>query len=211
MAITSFNNKKKRVGLFQLFRGIFIAEKQVKGITESKREFGKNIILCKGTPDPVMRLKYLDAAEEAFNKGKTLIYEMKAHQAKLFNREEQGEDVILESELEDMAAYISGLRIINKIAVEGYLYGGAIEKWTELLTWLGFDNPKVTMSFAISKLWKVIVIKDSVCRQLDDLPPDIIKKQQGARKILEKMGGKLYYKAAPSFGTRIIVMLPSKD
>ncbi|MDP3791239.1 MAG: ATP-binding protein [Candidatus Omnitrophota bacterium] len=204
------NNKKKRIGLFQLFKEIFIAERLSREIEKSKQEMGKNLMALRGLSDPVARLKCLEETEKYFNKGKALMYEMKERQTFLPSFEAR-QDAALESELEDWGALISGLRIINKIAVEGYLHGDAIEKWTELLTYLGFNNPKVMISFTLRKLWKIIIIKDPVCRQLDDLPPDKIKKQQGIRKILERMGGKFYYKAAPSFGTRITVMLPSND
>ena len=72
----------------------------------------------------VARLKCLEEAEKYFNKGKALMYEMKERQTFLPSFEAR-QDTALESELEDMGAYISGLRIINKIAVEGYLHGGA--------------------------------------------------------------------------------------
>lgn len=204
-------NKKKRIGLFQLWREIFIARKLVREIEESKQEMGKNFMALKGLSDPVARLKCLEEAEKNFNKGKALMYEMKDRQVRLPNFKGQ-EDPALESELEDWGAYISGLRIINKIAVEGYLHGGAIEKWSELLTWFGFDNPKVAMSFTMRKLWKIIIIRDPVCRQVDDLPPLVIKRQHAIKKILQQMGGKFYYKASPSFGGTIVtIMIPTKE
>lgn len=192
--------------------GNIYCRKQIQQIEETKQEFGKNIMLCQKTSDPIARLKYLEEAEKAFDKGKVLMYETRDRQMRLPNFEPRDGETALYSELEDWTALISGLRIINKIAVEGYLHGGAIEKWTELLSWFGFNNPKIAISFTLSTLWKIVIIRDPVCRQLDDLSPDIIKKQQAIRKILQKMGGKFYYKASPSFGgTVLTVMIPTNE
>lgn len=205
----------KRVRLFQLWKEIFTSKKQIREIEEAKQELGKNLNICRETSDPVERLKSLDAAEANLNKVKTLIYQMKERQTALFDREVKSKDIRTESEFEDLRAYISALRIVNKIGIEGYLHGGAIEKWTELLTWLGFDSPKIGLSVTLriteEKNWKVIIIKDSAYRQFDDMSPEIIKRQKALRKVFDQMGCRFYYQTAPSSGTKITIMIPSNS
>jgi len=207
--------KAKRVGLFQLWNEIFIARRQIKEIEEAKRELGKNLISLRGMTNPIAGLKYLEEAEKNFDRARALIYQMKERQARFRNIGMRKEDIIIESQFEDMAAYISGVKLIVKIAVDGYVRGDALGEWTQLLTWFGFDSPKVEMSVTLEtidqKIWKLITIKDAKYRPLDAMSPNIIKRQKGIRELFERMGYKFYYQAEPSFGTTITVMMPSKD
>ena len=210
--------KLKPIGLCRLWKEASIGKNQGIQIEETKCELIKNLTILQGVSDPVEGLKYLEEAEKYIKTAKILLKQMKERQKDLYEEidpQMQREQTIAESQFDEMLEYISGLRVMVKIAVESMIQGSTIGKWGDLITWFNFDSPAMELSVTEETIeqkdWKVIIIQDPKCRYRDDLPANIIKRHQGIKDLFERMGGKYYYQAAPSIGTKIILMLPSNN
>jgi len=205
----------KKIGIFKLWKEILISRREAMEIREAKRALVECLTALKEISDPTQGLRYLENAERNIEKTKKLFEQMKERQKNLFKETDftaEKEQVIAESQFEDMASYISGLRLLVTIAVEGKTHDGIIAKMGELISWFGLDSSTVKLSVTIENIGqkdrKLIIIKDDKCRMWDDMTANIRKRHQGVREVFERTGGGFFYHADPLSGTKITIMMP---
>ena len=212
-------NKKeefRKKSIFKNVREIFAYTRQMRQIKAAHLAVKNNLACLKTVTDFTLILKHLDETENILNKAKLSINQTRERSKRVFpetSSQDQRDEIIAESQLEDTVGYISGLKLLVKILIENKTQEGVLEKMGDLITWFGFDGPQVelfvTEEVIEQKKWKTITMKDAAkCRPWDDMLANIRRRHQGIREIFERAGGKFYYQVTPLEGTKVILMMP---
>lgn len=207
--------KLKQMGLFQLWKEIFIGRRQTRRIEALNFALENNLASLREVTDFTLALRYLDESEELINRAKLLLSQMKERQKRLFEEpdpQRQREEIIAQSQLEEISEFVSGLKLIIKILLEGKTQEDVLDKMGDLISWLGFENPQVNLFVTEETIdqdkWKVITIESTEFRAWDDLPANIRRRRSELKGIFERAGAKYYYQASPAQGTMIKLMVP---
>lgn len=207
--------KLKHMGLFQLWKELFNSKRQTRRIEEVNQALKRNLALLKEVSDLSLALRYLNESEEILKRMKLLLSQMKERQKRLFEEpdpQEQREKIIAKSQLEDIAEYISGLKLMIKILLEGKTQEDVLDKMGDLISWLGFENPQVNLFVTEETIdqdrWKVITIESAEFRAWDDLPANIRRRHSELKEIFERIGARFCYQTSPAQGTKILLMAP---
>jgi len=208
-------SKIKAKGLFHLLREAFVSQRQVKEMETIALASKKVFVSLNNLSDLPSTLRYLNEAQELLRKARVSVSKFRERNTRLFEEESiegQTEEITEEFKIEDTLEFISGLRLLIKIALEGKMQQGTEEEMGILFDWLGFSDHQVGMLVTEEVIGqhsrKVITIESSDFRTWDDMSPNIRKRHLALKKIFERGKGQFYYESFPSKGTKITLKLP---
>jgi len=214
---SGITEKFKQMSLFALWREIFIGRRRIRQIEEVNQALEKNLEIIKGTSDLSLAVKHLDEMEDILARAKNLFTQFKSHPNLISEQSDphgQRTQVIVESQLNDIIEYVSGLKLLLNI------FSGKVRKREEFISklhkvvaWLGLVSPGTIMYTSEEDIdreaWKAVIIKSPKFKAWDDMPSNIRRRHMEFKGILEQAGLKVFCQTNPSEGVTIKFMIPT--